>query len=306
MCRVEDLLARSRGYLQRLLGPKTGDTLYLFARGQDPRRLEPFRRRKSVSVDLNWGVRCANDAEVDAVLANVAQELASRLQRQAARAHTFTLKVLLGPSLSPLLPSDRDAQLMRRHPEAPVEPAKFLGHGHVEVFSRSVSLASATRDAATILRETRALYKALAVPPPDLRGPPIVLFPTPSPPSPLYSSAPPGVGLQSTRLEFDAEAHQPAGVVGAAKLVQAPCRLSPHQPTLSQQFRRFNGAEGAKQPAGPLQRGADVEVRHKEAPVILQGHVGIAREPGISRDEASFVKSSKRKAPRAEFPRVRD
>ena len=48
-----DLLEHSKRALQAVLGPKTGDMVYGYLRGEDDRMLEPHKERKSISAEMN-------------------------------------------------------------------------------------------------------------------------------------------------------------------------------------------------------------------------------------------------------------
>ncbi len=43
--------------LQKEFGPKTGQSLYRFSRGQDDRAIKMEKDRKSVSAEINYGIR---------------------------------------------------------------------------------------------------------------------------------------------------------------------------------------------------------------------------------------------------------
>ena len=43
--------------LQKEFGPKTGQTLYKYCRGEDDRVIKSTRERKSVSAEINYGIR---------------------------------------------------------------------------------------------------------------------------------------------------------------------------------------------------------------------------------------------------------
>ena len=47
----------SRERLQRVLGPKTGLSLWQYAHGKDDRSVEAPKVRKSVGAEVNWGIR---------------------------------------------------------------------------------------------------------------------------------------------------------------------------------------------------------------------------------------------------------
>lgn len=51
------LQRRSLQALQKEFGPKTGQTLYNFCRGIDDRQIKLEKERKSVSAEINYGIR---------------------------------------------------------------------------------------------------------------------------------------------------------------------------------------------------------------------------------------------------------
>ena len=52
-----DLLKLTLSNLQREFGPKTGQTLWNHCRGIDDRPLRVVRERKSISAEINYGMR---------------------------------------------------------------------------------------------------------------------------------------------------------------------------------------------------------------------------------------------------------
>ena len=52
-----DLQKLTSQMLQREFGPKTGLVLYQYCRGVDDRTLKTERERKSVSAEINYGIR---------------------------------------------------------------------------------------------------------------------------------------------------------------------------------------------------------------------------------------------------------
>ena len=48
-----ELLKQSKHSLKEVCGPKNGETLYGFLRGEDERQLEAHKERKSVSAEVN-------------------------------------------------------------------------------------------------------------------------------------------------------------------------------------------------------------------------------------------------------------
>lgn len=49
------LLEVPKTALQKTLGPKTGEMVFGYLRGQDDRKLEPHKERKSISAEMNVG-----------------------------------------------------------------------------------------------------------------------------------------------------------------------------------------------------------------------------------------------------------
>lgn len=64
--------------------------------------------RKSVSAEVNYGIRFKDDQELDNFLHQLCAEVHSRLMEVSAKGKTITLKMMV------------------RAPEAPVETAKFM------------------------------------------------------------------------------------------------------------------------------------------------------------------------------------
>ena len=52
-----DLQGVALGVLQRELGAKTGQALYRACRGHDPRPIKSDQQRKTVSAEVNYGIR---------------------------------------------------------------------------------------------------------------------------------------------------------------------------------------------------------------------------------------------------------
>ncbi|KAL1409176.1 deoxycytidyl transferase [Vanrija albida] len=190
------LLSQSRDSLRRALGPKTGDTIYGFLRGQDTRQLTPDKERKSVSAEINYGIRFRTQDQADRYVADLAGEVSKRLKSIGARGRQLTLKI------------------MSRHPDAPIEPPKFLGHGKCETFNKGGAISgprgTATDDPEVIGVEAVKLLGSMRLDPVELRG----------------------VGIQVTKLEFSTGLPKGQGLLstmfGKAKAAQA-ARLEAEQ-----------------------------------------------------------------------------
>lgn len=133
-------------------GAKTGQMLYDYCRGKDERQLKLATERKSLSVDLNFGIRFQTLSDAEDLLKNLSEELERRAAEAKVLGGTLTLK------------------LMIRKPEAPTEARKYLGHGRCNNVSRSCSLLQPTGEAAEICRLAIRLLKQINPQPEDIRG----------------------------------------------------------------------------------------------------------------------------------------
>ncbi|KAK9371873.1 uncharacterized protein V1513DRAFT_406469 [Lipomyces chichibuensis] len=149
---VGDILTVPKSTLQSIVGGKTGDKLYSYARGEDFSEVGEIPMRKSVSAEVNWGVRFEAKEQVDTFLGSLAGELANRLTNLAVIGTNLTLKVY------------------KRSENAPLEPAKYLGCGECDAFSRSYTTASPTSDPRDISRIAISLLCKLQIPVGDIRG----------------------------------------------------------------------------------------------------------------------------------------
>ncbi|XP_046443006.1 DNA repair protein REV1-like isoform X2 [Daphnia pulex] len=142
----------SLGKLQQEFGQKQGQTLYHMCRGEDKRALKTDHVRKSVSADINYGIRFANDQEMHKFVQELSIEVSKRMEEIHVRGKLLTLKLKI------------------RAKDAPVETAKFMGHGVCDSISRSTTLCSATRDTKIVEKEVQILLKQLKVDCCELRG----------------------------------------------------------------------------------------------------------------------------------------
>jgi DNA repair protein REV1 len=158
---VQDIRDVSREKLISTLGPKTGEKLWEYARGIDKKEVGDVEIRKSVSAEVNWGVRFYNQEQVDEFIESLCGELNRRLVKESVKGRQLSLK------------------LMRRAADAPLDPPKHLGHGRCDTFNKSIILGVATNDRGVIAKETLSMLKAFGFTPGELRG----------------------IGVQMTRLE---------------------------------------------------------------------------------------------------------
>ncbi|CAL1536465.1 unnamed protein product [Lymnaea stagnalis] len=138
--------------LQREFGPKTGESLHQFSLGLDSREVRGNKQRKSVSAEVNYGIRFSKESEALRFLQDLSLEVKRRLDAIKVKGRSITLK------------------LMVRRPDAPVETAKFMGHGICNTLNKSSNLPVATNDGNLIAREVISLYRAQKVTASDVRG----------------------------------------------------------------------------------------------------------------------------------------
>ncbi|CAH0400194.1 unnamed protein product [Chilo suppressalis] len=138
--------------LQQHLGNKTGAQLFDQCRGRDSNPLSYYTIRKSVSAEVNYGIRFENIDQCLDFLKQLSMEVHTRMQQFKVLGKCITLK------------------LMVRDEQAPLESAKFLGHGFCNVVNKSTSLANATNDAEVIAREIISLFKKINMDAKEMRG----------------------------------------------------------------------------------------------------------------------------------------
>ncbi|KAF3919527.1 hypothetical protein ABW20_dc0101464 [Dactylellina cionopaga] len=228
---VGDLREISKDRLKRVLGPKTGEKLFEYARGIDSQEVGDVSVRKSVTVDVNWGVRFETSSQVTEFMYNLAGELCRRLASQNLRGSHISLK------------------LMKRAPDAPLNPPKYLGHGQCDTFNKSAVLGVPTNDKDIIGKEMCSALKTFNCPPEEIRGLGISM-------TKLIPASDPVTGSSQKKLDFgkrlDVEPPissilPPVPVVDKGKRKaspeiaqrenQAPIRLSkPSMPSMLSQF----------------------------------------------------------------------
>lgn len=147
-----DLQCFSMSKLQKEFGPKTGQMLYRFCRGLDDRPVRREKERKSVSAEINYGIRFTQPKEADAFLLSLSEEIQHRLEAAGMKGKRLTLKVMV------------------RKAGAPIEPAKFGGHGICDNIARTVSLDHATDNAKVIGKEMLNMFHSMKLNISDMRG----------------------------------------------------------------------------------------------------------------------------------------
>ncbi|KAB8346368.1 hypothetical protein FH972_023410 [Carpinus fangiana] len=149
---VKDVREISKERLINVLGPKTGEKIYNYGRGIDKSEVGDQVVRKSVSAEVNWGVRFETQEQVDEFMGSMCGELERRLLKEQVKGKQLTVKV------------------MRRAQDAPLDPPKHLGHGKCDTFNRSVVLGVATCEKDVLTKEVLSVMKGFSFSPGELRG----------------------------------------------------------------------------------------------------------------------------------------
>lgn len=149
---VKDVRSLTKERLMTVLGPKTGEKIWDYSRGIDKTEVGEQVVRKSVSAEVNWGIRFISQPEAEQFVQNLCRELERRLVEQRVRGRQLTMKI------------------MRKAADAPLDPPKNLGHGKCDTFNKSVVLGVATNKAETIGREAVSILRSYGFSPGELRG----------------------------------------------------------------------------------------------------------------------------------------
>ncbi|XP_076256420.1 rev1 DNA directed polymerase isoform X2 [Rhynchophorus ferrugineus] len=147
-----DLQMVSLKNLQAEVGVKLGEKIYNQAFGKDNKSLDFNHERKSVSAEINYGIRFKTKEECYNFLQSLSKEVFSRLSEIKMRARGLTLK------------------LLTRAEGAPVETAKFLGHGVCDAVSKSSTSNILYTTDEIIYKEAKSIYEKLNVSFAELRG----------------------------------------------------------------------------------------------------------------------------------------
>lgn len=149
---VKDVREIPKERLIVTLGPKTGQKIWDYSKGIDRTEVGDHVPRKSVSAEVNWGIRFVSQAQADEFVQSLCEELHKRLVNEGVKGHQLTLK------------------LMRRAADTPIEPPKHLGHGKCDIFNKSVVLGVATNATEILGREAISIMHGWGFPPGELRG----------------------------------------------------------------------------------------------------------------------------------------
>ncbi|CAE8656027.1 unnamed protein product, partial [Polarella glacialis] len=151
ICR--DLVALEKFQLRQWFGVK-GETLWLNSRGLDSEAaLQHQTQRKTMSAEMNWGIRPQDRPAALKVLSEVAQQLAEQLAGGSFRASQLTLKLKIA------VPGWVESKLMKKG-----------GHGECDDISRSSALPSPTSDSPSLFRCAQKLFDSISPDPVRIRG----------------------------------------------------------------------------------------------------------------------------------------
>ncbi|KAG9244446.1 hypothetical protein BJ878DRAFT_421380 [Calycina marina] len=149
---IKDLRQLTKERLSTVLGPKTGERLWEYARGIDKTEVGEQVVRKSVAAEVNWGIRFISQYEAEEFVRNLCFELQRRLVDQKVKGRHLTMKI------------------MNKSADAPLDPPKSLGHGKCDTYNKSVVLGVATNSAEVTGREAVSILRSYGFSPGELRG----------------------------------------------------------------------------------------------------------------------------------------
>lgn len=168
-----DVQQVSLARLEMVLGKKLAQNLHYNCRGIDPRSLTyeqvgyfkdnssfglvtnglpPFQARKTVSAEMNFGIRFTKAIECEQFLRQLSDEVTKRLIEVKRKTKSVNLKIMV------------------RAAEAPVETSKYMGHGVCDVVNKTTGLKHATDDVNVITSIVLSMMKEANLPFHELRG----------------------------------------------------------------------------------------------------------------------------------------
>ena len=149
---VKDVRELSKERMITTLGPKTGEKIWDYSRGIDRTEVGEQVIRKSVSAEVNWGIRFVTQEQAEEFVQSLCEELHKRLITEQVKGKQLTLKI------------------MRRAADAPLDPPKHLGHGKCDTFNKSLLLGVATNEKEILTREAISILRGFGFSPGELRG----------------------------------------------------------------------------------------------------------------------------------------
>ncbi|KAF9701398.1 hypothetical protein EKO04_001155 [Ascochyta lentis] len=197
---VKDIRDLTKERLIQILGPKTGEKLYEYARGIDRQEVGEQVTRKSVSAEVNWGVRFATQEQAEEFITSLCGELQKRLLKEKVKGKQFTMKI------------------MRRAADAPIEPPKHLGHGKCDTFNKSLVLGVATNSKEVLTKEAIAILRGVGFSPGELRGIGVQVTKL----EPMKSATDGSLDGSQRRLQFKMPTKPSSARKGPASIIETP------------------------------------------------------------------------------------
>jgi DNA repair protein REV1 len=149
---VKDIRELTKERLITTLGPKTGPKLWDYSRGVDNVEVGEQVVRKSVSAEVNWGIRFVTQEQAEEFVQSLCDELNRRLLDAGVKGRQLTLKI------------------MKRAADAPLDPPKHMGHGKCDTFNKSAVLGVATNAKDILGKEAISILRGFGFSPGELRG----------------------------------------------------------------------------------------------------------------------------------------
>jgi DNA repair protein REV1 len=206
---VKDIRELTKERLVGVLGPKTGEKLWEYARGIDRQEVGEQVVRKSVSAEVNWGVRFENQEQADEFITSLCGELQKRLLKEKVKGKQFTMKI------------------MRRSPDAPLDPPKHLGHGKCDTHNKSMLLGVATNSKEVLTKEALSMLRGFGFTPGELRGIGIQMTKL----EPMKSATDGSLEGSQRRLQFKNGRTEPVSAPKVPKIVEEdPIEEDPETP----------------------------------------------------------------------------
>ncbi|KAF2625664.1 DNA repair protein [Macroventuria anomochaeta] len=205
---VKDIRELTKERLIQILGPKTGEKLYEYSRGVDRQAVGEQAIRKSVSAEVNWGVRFATQEQAEEFITSLCGELQKRLLKEKVKGKQFTMKI------------------MRRAADAPIEPPKHLGHGKCDTFNKSLLLGVATNSKEVLTKEAMGILRGFGFSPGELRGIGVQLTKL----EPMKSATDGSLDGSQRRLQFKMPTKPMSALKGPASIIETPITFADADP----------------------------------------------------------------------------
>jgi DNA repair protein REV1 len=149
---VKDIRDLTKERIINTLGPKTGERLWDYSRGIDRAEVGEQVVRKSVSAEVNWGIRFVTQEQAEEFVQSLCDELNRRLLEAGVKGRQLTMKI------------------MKRAADAPRDPPKHMGHGKCDTFNKSVVLGVTTNAKDILGKEAISILRGFGFSPGELRG----------------------------------------------------------------------------------------------------------------------------------------